>query len=140
MEAKANVIEGNTSRSKFSHNQKKGKDNAKRALTAPKAVMFKKKIQGACWVCGNPGHKSMDCRHKKDKPAENKNQANMAEDQFIAVVSEVNLMTNSNDWWIDTGASRHVCAKRSMFTTDVQRSGGENLYMGNCSSTAIEGK
>ena len=79
--------------------------------------MFKKKIQGACWVCGKPGHKAMDCHHKKDRPAGNNNQANMAEDQFVAVVSEANPMTNTNDWWVDTGASRHVCAERSMFAT-----------------------
>lgn len=48
MEAKANVIEGSTSKPKFSHNHKKGKTAAKRASTAPKAVMFKKKIQGSC--------------------------------------------------------------------------------------------
>ncbi|CAN6700885.1 unnamed protein product [Malus baccata var. baccata] len=73
LEAKANVVEGGDSH-KARHNQKnKGKDVSKRALTAK------------------------DCRHKKDQNAENYNQANVAEDKFVAVVSEINLLTNSND-------------------------------------------
>ncbi|XP_062021162.1 uncharacterized protein LOC133737666 [Rosa rugosa] len=61
MEAKTNVVEGSTSKSKFPHNQKKkGKVAAKRAFTALKANTFKKKIQGGCLVCGKPGHRAKD--------------------------------------------------------------------------------
>ncbi|KAM2441927.1 hypothetical protein PS1_023086 [Malus domestica] len=96
LEAKANVVEGGDSH-KARHNQKnKGKDVAKKALTAVKGKTFKK-IEGGCWVCGKTGHRAKDCHHKKDQNSENSNQENVTEDKFVAVVSEVNLLTNSND-------------------------------------------
>ncbi|CAN6724489.1 unnamed protein product [Malus baccata var. baccata] len=107
LEAKANVMEGGDSH-KARHNQKnKGKDVVKKALMAVKGKTFKK-IKEGCWVFGKTGHRAKDCRHKKDQNSENSNQANIAEDKFVIVVSEVNLLTNSNDWWVDTGATRHV--------------------------------
>ncbi|CAN6715914.1 unnamed protein product [Malus baccata var. baccata] len=92
LEAKANVVEGSELHKAVHHHKNKGKDAvAKKTLTAT-------------------GHRAKDCRHKKDQNSENSNQANIAEDKFVVVVSEVNLLTNSNDWWVDTGATRHVCA------------------------------
>ena len=29
-----------------------------------------------------------------------------------AVVSEANLVGNPKEWWVDTGASRHICADK----------------------------
>ncbi|XP_010422249.1 PREDICTED: putative leucine-rich repeat receptor-like serine/threonine-protein kinase At2g24130 [Camelina sativa] len=51
MEAKANVVEGNSSKFKgFKKNK-----NVKRTFIPPKGSNFKKKPQGACWVCGKHG-------------------------------------------------------------------------------------
>ncbi|KAB2625427.1 DNA polymerase zeta catalytic subunit-like [Pyrus ussuriensis x Pyrus communis] len=119
LEAKANVVE--------------------EAMTAVKGKTFKK-IKGGCWVCGKTGHRAKDCRHKKDQNSGSSNQANVAEDTFVAVVSEVNLLTNSNDWFVDTGATRHVCADRNLFVTYQSVDGGENLYMGNATASAVAGK
>ena len=33
----------------------------------------------------------------------------------MAMISEVNSMTVFEGWWIDTGASRHVCNNRAWF-------------------------
>ena len=141
MEAGANIIEGSTSQGKrpLLPQKNKGKAVAKQALTAPKFKNFKKN-KGSCWVCGKPGHKAKYCRNRRDENAGPSNQANIAEDHFAAVISEVNLMTNSNDWWIDTGATKHVCAEKNLFATYEQVSGGENLYMGNASTAAVKGK
>ncbi|KAG7552374.1 Zinc finger CCHC-type [Arabidopsis thaliana x Arabidopsis arenosa] len=137
MEAKANVIEGNSSKFKgFKKNK-----NGKKPFIPPKGSNFKNKPQGACWVCGKPGHRAKDCRHKKEgKSVGDTSNANLVEDQFVAVVSEANMMTNSNDWWIDTGATKHVCSDASMFSMYVHGSEGEKLYMGNASTAKIEGK
>ena len=97
LDAKANVVEGGDSHKARHYQKNKGKDAAKKALTAAKGKTFKK-IKRGCWVCGKTCHKAKDCRHKKDQNSENSNQANIAEDKFVAVVSEVNLLTNSNDW------------------------------------------
>ncbi|VVA37216.1 PREDICTED: retrotransposon, partial [Prunus dulcis] len=46
----------------------------------------------------------------------------------------------TKDWWIDTGATKHICGDKSMFSTYQEISGGEQLYMGNSTTAAIVGK
>ncbi|XP_070682418.1 uncharacterized protein [Malus domestica] len=116
LEAKANVVEGGDSHKERHNLKNKGKAVAKKVLTFVKAKTFKK-IKEGCWVCGKTRHRAKDCRHKKDQNSENSNQVNVAKDKFVAVLSEVNLLTNSNDWWIDTGATRHVYADQNLFVT-----------------------
>lgn len=91
--------------------------------------------------CGKSGHRAKDCRHRKDGPTVGDvNNANLAENHFVAVVSETNIMTNSNEWLIDTGATKHVCSDVSKFVTYEQGSSGEKLYLGNASTATIEGR
>ncbi|KAL6331736.1 hypothetical protein AAG906_016732 [Vitis piasezkii] len=81
-------------------------------------------------------HKSVDCRlPKKNKPKE----ANVIDDitknvsdiDLTAVVSEVNLVgSNPKEWWIDTGATRHVCSDKKMFSTFEPIENGEKVFMG----------
>ncbi|XP_070030049.1 uncharacterized protein [Nicotiana sylvestris] len=66
------------------------------------------------------GHKSPDCRlPKKDNK---QGQANIVEknddiDDLCAMLSECNLVGNPKEWWIDSGATRHVCAVKEAFAT-----------------------
>ncbi|CAL8121323.1 unnamed protein product [Prunus armeniaca] len=61
-------------------------------------------------------------------------------DNFVAVVSETNMVSDTKDWWVDTCATRHICGDRNLFTDYKQNSGVEKLYMGNASVFAVEGK
>ncbi|RVW17127.1 Retrovirus-related Pol polyprotein from transposon TNT 1-94 [Vitis vinifera] len=48
-----------------------------------------------------------------------------------AVVSEVNLVgSNPKEWWIDTGATRHVCSDKKMFSTFEPIENGEKCSWG----------
>ncbi|XP_039058076.1 uncharacterized protein LOC120201559 [Hibiscus syriacus] len=53
------------------------------------------------------------------------------------MVSEVNLVENSSEWVIDTGASKHFCARNEFFIEFEDGNVGERVYMGNSSSSKL---
>ena len=57
----------------------------------------------------------------------------------MAVISEVNILEDAN-WWIDSGAARHVCNDTSFFNTYEPVDDGTVLYMGYSSIATIKGK
>lgn len=57
-----------------------------------------------------------------------------------AVVSEVNLVGNLKEWCVDTGATRHICADKKMFSSYFVVDNGEQLFMGNSSTSKVEGQ
>ena len=57
------------------------------------------------------------------------------------VVSEVNFISsNTKEWWVDTRATRHVCSDKKMFSSYQTIDNGEQLFMGNSSSSKAEGQ
>lgn len=56
-----------------------------------------------------------------------------------AVISEANLVGNSKEWQVDTGVTRHICADKKMFTSYSVVDIGEQLSMGNFSTSKVEG-
>lgn len=58
---------------------------------------------------------------------------------FPVVISEVNMPSNTKEWWVDIGAMHHICSDRKMLTTYEQVSQGEQLFMGNSSISKVEG-
>ena len=59
---------------------------------------------------------------------------------FSVVVSEVNLVGNTKEWWVDTGATRHICSDKKTFSSYEAINDGEQLFMGNSSTSKVEGK
>ncbi|XP_019252678.1 PREDICTED: uncharacterized protein LOC109231473 [Nicotiana attenuata] len=76
-------------------------------------------IMGANIIEEASTNKAAECRApKKDKK---KSQANMIEkndeiDDLCVMLSECNLVGNPREWWIDSGATRDVCANKELFT------------------------
>ena len=62
------------------------------------------------------GHKALDCRLPKKNREANVVESitqNVSDINLSTVVFEVNLAGfNPKEWWIDTGAIRHVCSQR----------------------------
>ena len=58
------------------------------------------------------------------------------------VVSEVNFIgSNTKEWWVDTGATHHVCSDKKMFSSYQTIDNGEQLFTGNSSSSSkVEGQ
>ncbi|XP_060200885.1 uncharacterized protein LOC132629176 [Lycium barbarum] len=102
----------------------------------------KKKFKGNCYNCGKACHKAPDCHLlKKDKK---KGQANMVEknddmDDLCAMLSECNLVGNPKEWWLDSGATRHVCSVKEAFAAYAPAGPEEELFMGNTATTKVEG-
>ncbi|RVX07600.1 hypothetical protein CK203_025199 [Vitis vinifera] len=73
MEAKAHIVEKDCSKKRklpFNNGKRKKPTN-----NQPN----KKKIKGACWVCGKSDHRAKDCWHKNDeKKPERKRKASQA--------------------------------------------------------------
>nr|GEX13791.1 Pol polyprotein [Tanacetum cinerariifolium] len=152
--AKANMIEhvGSSSRS---NPKKKGKDKRKNdnkskgksEYLSPKDGIVKHKFQWTCYNCDQPGHRDANCKMSKRV---NPRQANMVNDDVdmiamvpdvCAMISEVNLVgTNHGSWWIDTEATRYVCADKSMFNSFKAVDNGQKLYMGNSATDDIKGE
>nr|GEZ41196.1 hypothetical protein [Tanacetum cinerariifolium] len=147
--AKANMIEHVMS-SLRSNPKGKGKDKRKNdkkskgksEYLAPKAGIVKQKFQGTCYNCDQPGHRAASCKMPKRENMVNDDvdMIAMVSDVY-AMISEVNLVgTNHGGWWINTEATRHVCAGKSMFYSFRAVDNGQKLYMGNSATADIKGE
>ena len=65
---------------------------------------------------------------------------NVSNMSFSAIVSEVKLVENTKEWWVDIGATRHICSYKKMFSSYEVINDGEQLFMGNSSTSKVEGK
>ncbi|PHT87587.1 hypothetical protein T459_09693 [Capsicum annuum] len=60
-------------------------------------------------------------------------------DDLCAMLSECNLVGNPREWWMDSGATRHVCANKELFSTFDPTQVEEKIYMGNSTIAKVEG-
>ncbi|KAF3623284.1 hypothetical protein FXO38_30828 [Capsicum annuum] len=88
------------------------------------------------------GHKSKD--YRAPKKGKKKDQANFVEskkemDDLCAILSECNLVGNSRELWINSGATRHVCANKDLFAVFALAQVEEKIYMTNSATSKVEG-
>ncbi|XP_077251978.1 uncharacterized protein LOC143891238 [Tasmannia lanceolata] len=78
----------------------------------------------------------------KDKEAKQANMTKQEDDEKFAsvVMSEVCLVSNTKDWFVDTGATNHICVHKHLFSSYEEAEEGETLYMANSASENIVGK
>ncbi|XP_075080010.1 uncharacterized protein LOC142165333 [Nicotiana tabacum] len=75
---------------------------------------------------------------KRKKPFGPKNYPSKKKFKVIATTVE-SLVGNTKEWWIDSGATRHVCANKELFASHVPARPDETIFMGNSATTKIEG-
>ena len=136
-EVKANFVElGKGSKTK-KHNKGKGSKLGPKGRVSKKQNFLRK-----CFNCGKQGHKYSDCKlPKRNKPKEanvvDSITKNVFDIDLTTVISKVNLVgSNIKVWWIDTGATCHVCSNEKMFSTFEPTETREKVFMGN--STTLE--
>ncbi|XP_074297772.1 uncharacterized protein LOC141628544 [Silene latifolia] len=94
-----------------------------------------KKSKTGCWICGKTGHLKRDCKFAK-KGLDQKGKMKL--DKGL----RTKVLQNKDDdlsWWIDSGATKHVCKDRGWFTKYVPAKDGTIIYMGNESTAEIQG-
>ena len=57
----------------------------------------------------------------------------------VAMISEIDMASEQSGWWLDCGATIHVCNNREMFKT-FEAADGEEVQMGNGSRASVSGK
>ncbi len=112
-----------------------GKNNKRKNFSNNSKANKKKK--GNCFHCNKPGHFKKDCR--EFKKLKEKGGTSDTKQKFAAMISEANMLGEDNSWWIDSGATRHVCKDKSLFSA-YETVEGDVLYMGNSSTAAVKGK
>ena len=103
---------------------------------------FKKK--GTCFVYGKPCHHAPQCRKRvKTRNKGNPPKANLVEgdDTIVVVVSQANMVTDSKNYVVDFGATRHICANRDAFTTYTSVGDDEKVvYLSDSHTAQVLGK
>ncbi|GJY24719.1 zinc finger, CCHC-type containing protein [Tanacetum coccineum] len=118
-----------------------------------------KKPKLECWKCGKTGHFKRDCRSGKKNNANvggsGKGSKDQSQDQgqnlvpvwnrfikyYVSLISEAfYVQVDSITWWIDSGATTHVCKDHCWFKTYEPVEAGSVLYTGNDHFTPIHGK
>lgn len=153
-EPSVNMIEegGKNKNNKQNKGKKRGfKDNKHFSNKRPKME---------CWNCGKTGHFKRDCRsgNKKSNASasgsgkgskdQSQNQGqNLVHDynRFIkysvSLISEAfYVQVDASAWWIDSGATTHVCKDRCWFKTYEPVEDGSVLYMGDDHFAPVHGK
>ncbi|GKA03840.1 zinc finger, CCHC-type containing protein [Tanacetum coccineum] len=146
-----------TEEGKNKHNkQNKGK---KRSNENKSGSSSNKKPKLDCWKCGKTGHFKRDCRSGKKNNANaggsGKGSKDQSQDQgqnlvnvwnsfvkySVSLISEAfYVQVDAIAWWIDSGATTHVCKDRCWFKTFEPVEDGSVLYMGDEHFAPIHGK
>lgn len=67
-------------------------------------------MEFSCYNCEKPGHMARYCWNIHCALF-----ANFTEESVVAMILEINIIMDSEGWWVDIGVSRHVCYDCALF-------------------------
>ncbi|GJR00967.1 zinc finger, CCHC-type containing protein [Tanacetum coccineum] len=88
-----------------------------------------------CWKCGKPVHLKKDCKGEKVGNKANGSGTNGLVDGFTNLLKDDDVA-----WWVNSGATVHVCKDRCWFKTYESLNDGSILYMENESTALVHGR
>ena len=141
-----NMVEGEGSKNPNKSNNKrkfKGKDDKSN-----------KKSKMVCWKCNKPGHFKKDCRVRKgnkdagpsgSKDPEKQQGLNSVIFQnfnnvqnYVSVISDAYYVQDDDvTWWVDSGATTHVCKDLRWFKDCQPIEDGSVVKMGNVATEIV---
>ncbi|GJY20502.1 zinc finger, CCHC-type containing protein, partial [Tanacetum coccineum] len=146
-----NMVERNNS-SRYNDNKGKRKHRDTRANP-------NKKLKVTCWKCGKSRHLKKNCKGGNVGNRANRSSTKGSEDgssnplkgqsmfnkshqiYYVTYVSEAFFMQDDDvAWWVDSGATVHVCKDRCWFKTYESLNDGSILHMGNESTALVHGR
>ncbi|KAK2985060.1 hypothetical protein RJ640_022938 [Escallonia rubra] len=118
----------------FVHQEDEAEDEEEVAI-----INDKKDIE--CFTCRQYGHYSWECR---DDPKEENRKAHYAEenkvgDDTVLLAHDGSKEEKENSWYLDTGASNHMCGYKHMFV-EMDESMTGNITFGDMSKIPVKGK
>nr|GLL41629.1 uncharacterized protein LOC109192662 [Ipomoea trifida] len=127
----AKVTEASGSTINFVDEGKSSRKGKGKPGKATKSSKFKKNGTGkgkasiTCWVCNGP-------HFKKDLKFGRKERHKWKVYLLVIMAKEVANGNKTDDsWWVDTGATRHVCKDINLYKIYKSLENGPSLYMGN---------
>ncbi|XP_060964774.1 uncharacterized protein LOC133033727 [Cannabis sativa] len=99
--------------------------------------------KGSCFFCGKPDHHAPQYRKRVRNDNPPKPNANSVEgdDIITAVISQAYLVANVKEWVVDSGATRHICANKDVFSSyKPVGDGEEHVYLGDSQTVQVFGK
>ncbi|KAI5385733.1 hypothetical protein KIW84_072365 [Lathyrus oleraceus] len=92
-----------------------------------------------CYKCDKVGHLAKDCRIEK-KVEETTNLTLEAEaNEGFLLMAQNEINTNDNVWYLDSGASNHMCGHKHLFK-EMRKIEDGNVSFGDASKVKVEGK
>lgn len=95
------------------------------------------RFDGKCFHCDRFGHRAIDCRKKKNDEKKNGGKANQAQEEENEATVALSALTSSDcsdEWYLDSGASAHMCGMRDCFDSvseipvrDIRTAGKETV-------------
>ncbi|GJV55693.1 zinc finger, CCHC-type containing protein [Tanacetum coccineum] len=136
-----NMVEHNNT-SRYNDNRNKRKHHDTKAYP-------NKKLKVTCWKCGKPRHLKKDCKAGNvgnkanglgtkgsvngfSNSLKGQNMFNKSlQIYYVTYVSEAYFVQDDDvAWWVDSGATEHVCKDRCWFKTYESLNDGSILHMG----------
>ena len=125
---------GNHTQHKTSSNQRK--NQAHHPKHTPNNGSHTNNSNYACFICGKLGHSAINCHFRKHGPMA---QANVIEEPLVAMVTEISILKGLGGWWIDSGATRHVCYDKTWFKTYTILDEKKKIMLGDSHTIEVMG-
>ncbi|GJZ86732.1 zinc finger, CCHC-type containing protein [Tanacetum coccineum] len=96
-----------------------------------------KKPKVTCWKCGKPGHLKKNCEGGKVSNKENGSGKKGSIDGSSNSLKAYFVQDDDVAWWVDSGATVHMCKHRCWFKTHESLNDGSILHMRNKSTALV---